>query len=133
MARVTFDVDLFNRHLARLPEAFQELAQSEAKRGAEDAARTVKTNLPLGPEERGHIKDTVRVEQGRTDLSFDLKMGHDEGDFIYGQALEWGNLVHGVVVPATPVFFPAVKKSKRRTRARLRNRFKKIMRDNFRK
>ena len=129
MARTQFDVGRFNRHLALLPEQAVEALKTELVRGADEAVTRIKANLPTGPDKNGHIKDTVKASPGRTALTIDVSMG--SADQPYPGALEWGHMVHGKHVPATPVFFPAVKIAKRRTRARMKRAFKKVMKGLF--
>lgn len=125
MGKTRFDVSAFNRRINAIPVEAREAIKEALVKGTDEAVVKIKANLPVGPDERGHIRDTVKSSPGRTELTIDVSMGSSEQP--YSAALEWGHHVHGHHVPAVPVFFPQIRKAKKRTRARIRRSIKKVL------
>ena len=93
------------------------LLRAANQKSAEDMARQVRAILPRGDAERGHLVDSVRVEQVSA-VGFSTSIGDEAHP--YPAKLEWGHKARdGSHVPAVPAWFPARRVTKKRARGRI--------------
>ncbi len=122
MARIG-GLDRLKRKLEQLPTVLKDELRAAVEQSANEMADRVRNNLPTGPDERGHIRDSVRVSDGKHELAKKVTMG-GEG-FEYGPALEFGHANGSKHTPGVPVFFPARRVSSKRHRARVRRAYRR--------
>lgn len=134
MARTTVTglADMKKRIAALTKEVREEL-QAANEKSADELVARIKRTIPVGPAENGHLRDTVRKEPGRHELSVTVKEGTPEQP--YAAQVEFGHFVHlnsvgdvvgkssgdvarKVHVPPQPHFFTSVKVEAKKHRGR---------------
>jgi HK97 gp10 family phage protein len=123
MANRVGGLDRLKRKLEQLPQILRDEVREALDQSANEMADMVRTNLPNGPDERGHIRDSVAVKEGRHGLSVEVSMG--DGAHPYAAPLEFGHANGSKHTPATPVFFPARKVVGKKHRNRVRRAFRR--------
>lgn len=113
--RVT-GVEEMKKRIAALTDEVRAELQAANEKSAEALVERIKRTIPEGPPENGHLRDTVRSEPGRHELSISVKEGDPEHP--YAAPLEFGHMTHGKHVPAQPHFFPSVKVEAKKHRGR---------------
>lgn len=111
------------RKLERFPQILKDEVRPALEQSANQMADIVRRNLPNGPDDRGHIRDSVQVTDGRHELSVKVSMG--DANQPYAAPLEFGHANGSKHTPATPVFFPARKITTKRHRARVSRAFRR--------
>lgn len=113
--RVT-GLEEMRKTIAALTKEVREELQAANEKSADELVKRIKRSIPEGPPENGHLRDTVRKEPGRHDLSISVKEGDEAHD--YAAPLEFGHKTHGVHVAPQPHFFPSAKIEHKKHRGR---------------
>ncbi|MDO1559823.1 HK97 gp10 family phage protein [Brevundimonas sp. 2R-24] len=117
----------FQRRIDALPDHVRTAARQALEKSTDEAVSLIQRNVATHPD-APHIRDTVRAEPGRSDLSIDVVMGSEEAP--YAAPLEFGHMApDGSHVPAQPVFYPAVKVVRKRHRSRIAREVRKALKD----
>lgn len=112
--------------LARLKERFARIPQrmrTEVRLALEKGAgELVDMQKRLVPVQHGDLRDSIRWEDGRHELSVEVKAGNQKA--FYARMVEFGT----VKTPAHPYFFPAYRALRKRIRSRISRAIGKAVR-----
>jgi hypothetical protein len=119
----------FEAKLRAIPIAVREAAKATNEKVAAETVARLKLTVPHGPDKRGHIVDSIRVEPGRHELEVIIKVGSEA--MPYAAPLEFGHKnPDGSRTAPSKFFFPVIKIMRKRWRARLiraiRSAYKKL-------
>ena len=99
------------------PQAVRDAAKDAIDKTAAETVARLKLNVPHGPDERGHIVDSIRVEPGRHELEVVIKVGSEA--MPYAAPLEFGHKnPDGSRTAPAKFFFPTIKVMRKKLRAR---------------
>jgi HK97 gp10 family phage protein len=108
----------FEARLRAIPQAVRDAAKAANEKAAAETVARLKLTVPHGPDKRGHIVDSIRMEPGRHDLEVVIKVGSEA--VPYAAPLEFGHKnKDGSRTRPTKFFFPTIKVMRKKWRARM--------------
>lgn len=120
-------LEAMRRTIAAMSKEIQKELLATNEKSADELVALLQRNIPVGDPEHGHLRDTIRKEPGRTELSVRVSEG-DEEKLIYAGPLEFGHRDRsGKHVNPQPHFVPATTVVKKRHRGRASRAIKKAI------
>lgn len=114
-------LDRLKKRLARLPARMKAEVRASLEKSADELVAMQKRLVPV---DDGDLRDSIRWEGGRHELSIDVKAGDNKA--FYARFVEFGVLAR----PASPFFFPAFRASRKRIKGRTARAVRKAVRAN---